>query len=264
MGFSLAPKKKNNKRAHQQSNRSSLWLITQYERLHFIVCNFLCHLLLLLVFVSNCAFRFPVFDQLFFQRHARSHPLCPSQTEMCTVCMSIWPCHSHVFSSTPSVTQGCSYLFFSVLQKEERKTNLTMSAACSGATVPQHHGAADSPSRSTPSFSLSASSQSTPASQPSLKRSGWSHPLIGSYQRPGQNGTLLAQLQSKDTNKWRYKQPPPLLLHGTEAQPELGRHDGKQRETTGADAGMCSLELRDNRIICSYWDVFYSEVTVVV
>lgn len=69
--------------------------------------------------------------------------------------------------------------------------------------------------------SLTAS-RSTPASQPSLKRSGWSHPLIGPYQWPGQNGALLAQLQSgvsertnKQENKWGHKQPPveALLEH---------------------------------------------------
>ncbi len=55
------------------------------------------------------------------------------------------------------------------------------------------------------SLTLSLSvSRSTPAPQPSLKRSGWSHPLIGPYQQPGQNGALLAQLQSRanaQTNK---------------------------------------------------------------
>lgn len=95
-----------------------------------------------------------------------------------------------------------NYLVFSFLQKEERKANFIMSAACSGATEPQHHEAADRPSHSTPSLPLSTS-RSTPASQPSLKRSGWSHPLIGSYQRPGQNATLLAQLQSKDTKQMK-------------------------------------------------------------
>lgn len=35
----------------QPISRSSLWLITPYKRLHFIVCDFYCHLLLLMVYV---------------------------------------------------------------------------------------------------------------------------------------------------------------------------------------------------------------------
>lgn len=63
------------------------------------------------------------------------------------------------------------------------------------------------PPHSTPSVSPALPllvNRSTSAPQPSLKRSGWSHALIGPYHQHGQNGALLAQLRSTtnaQTNK---------------------------------------------------------------
>lgn len=90
-----------------------------------------------------------------------------------------------------------------LLHKKRKKAHFTPSSACSRVTEPQHWYAADTTSQHAISLPLSVS-RSTPASQPSLKRSGWSHALIGPHQQPGQNGALLAQLQSgvnTQTNK---------------------------------------------------------------
>lgn len=91
---------------------------------------------------------------------------------------------------------------------DKRKGELILPCLLS-AVEPLSHNTAlpQTPPHSTPSISPALSlcvSRSTSAPQPSLKRSGWSHALIGPYQQLQQNGALLAQLQSTanaQTNK---------------------------------------------------------------